>query len=82
MKTGELVVMRRSERGLNGFTAYKVYTILAGEGETNQSACAMRLGTMLKHSERTFNLVDDNGVIRFVSDQHFKPFNSELGLFK
>lgn len=82
MKTGELVVTRRSEYGLGGFTAYKVYKVISGEGEKNQSPAAIRLGTMLTHSERTFNVVDDNGNIRFVTDQYFKPFNSELGLFK
>ena len=82
MKTGERVVTRHVNSGLNGFTAYKVYEVIAGEGETNMSTCAMRLGTMLKHSERTFNIRDDAGQIRFVSDQHFRSFNSELGLFR
>lgn len=83
MKTGDKVVMRKVEACLAGFTAYKMYTVVSGHGEVNMSPAAIRLGTMLHHSERTFNLVDDNGNTRFCTDAHFRLFNDELkGLFQ
>lgn len=83
MKTGDNVVLRKVEANLYGFTAYKMYTVISGHGEINVSPAATRLGTMLHHSERTFNLVDDYGNTRFCSDAHFRPFNEELrGLFQ
>ncbi|QQV88308.1 hypothetical protein Fifi44_00004 [Erwinia phage Fifi44] len=79
MKTGERVVMKHVEARLDGFTAYKSYEVVSGEGEVNVSPIALKLGTMIHHSERTFNLIDDKGRTRFCSTAHFRPFNAELG---
>ncbi|WJN64038.1 hypothetical protein Erwinia_phage_Fougasse_00075 [Erwinia phage Fougasse] len=82
MKTGDKVVMRKVGACLNGFTAYKMYTVVSGHGEANMSKVALSLGIMT-HNERTFNLVDDNGETRFCTDAHFRLFNDELkGLFQ
>lgn len=78
MKRGQRVVCKPYE-ALSGFTPYKSYEVVAGEGDINLSAVARRANVFLIHTERTFNVVDDNGVTRFVSLQQFKPLNEEIG---
>lgn len=81
MKTGDKIVPTRGNSLLH-FTAYKVYEVVAGEGDVNISPTALKHGAMVTHSERTCNVLDDLGQIRFISMQYFRPFSECMGLYK
>lgn len=78
-RTGMMLVPRGGN-SLGDFTPYKVYTVLSGTGEANLSPVALRLGHVV-HSERSCNVRDDKGNIRFVTLDFFREFRmkSELG---
>lgn len=63
----------------NGFTAYKVYEVLAGTGDENLSTVAAGRFNLKIHSENSCNVRDDDGMIRFVTLACFRPFNLEIG---
>ena len=77
-RTGMRLVPK-SGNSLKGFTAYKSYVVVAGTGETNMSPVALKLGTMMRHSENTANVVDDEGKTRFITLDYFREFKLEMG---
>ncbi|APD19674.2 hypothetical protein PP101_08 [Pectobacterium phage PP101] len=76
-RSGMRVVPTRGNT-LSGFTAYKVYEIISGTGETNMSSSVMYSGIM-KHSENSANVLDDNGEIRFITMSYFREFKLDSG---
>lgn len=64
---------------LSDFTPYKIYTVIAGEGDENLSPIAAMFGKRT-HSSRTANVRDDKGVIRFVTLDFFREFRLESGV--
>ncbi|QFG06636.1 hypothetical protein HWC59_gp13 [Proteus phage Myduc] len=64
---------------LKGFSAYKIYKVIAGTGDANMSPTASRFG-MNVHSENSCNVLDDNGEIRFVTLSTFRPIKEEFGV--
>lgn len=77
IKTGEKLVPKRGN-SLSGFTAYKIYTVIAGTGDTNLSPASVWTGHH-QHSENSCNVIDDFGHIRFVTLDFFRSFNLEMG---
>ena len=77
-RTGMRLVPMRGN-SLGDFTPYKIYTVISGTGEAYMSAVAVRLGNYI-HSERSCNVVDDTGVIRFVTLDFFREFRLESGV--
>lgn len=78
-RTGMRIVPR-SGNSLGDFTPYKIYEVISGTGEVNLSEVALKLGHII-HSERSCNVVDDKGKIRFVTLDFFREFRmeSEIG---
>lgn len=77
-RKGMRVVPRR-DNSLKHFTPYKIYEVIAGSGEPNQSPYAARFCKPV-HSERTMNVIDDLGEIRFVTLDFFREFRLESGV--
>lgn len=77
-RKGMRVVPNR-KNSLNGFTPYKIYEVIAGSGEINQAPNAARFCKPV-HSERTMNVIDDAGNIRFVTLDFFREFRLESGV--
>lgn len=77
-RKGMRVVPNR-KNSLNGFTPYKIYEVIAGSGEINQAPNAARFCKPV-HSERTMNVIDDVGNIRFVTLDFFREFRLESGV--
>lgn len=79
-RTGMRIVPSRTN-SLKGFTPYRIYTVISGTGEANLSEVALKFGRAI-HSERSCNVVDDEGNIRFVTMDFFREFNlkSEIGV--
>jgi hypothetical protein len=77
-KTGMRLVPMRGN-SLGDFTPYKIYTVISGTGEANLSEIALRLGHCV-HTERSCNVVDDKGMIRFVTLDFFREFRLESGV--
>lgn len=77
-RKGMRVVARRGNV-LDGFTAYKIYTVIAGSGDTNLSPLAAKYCKPM-HSERTMNVMDDKGAIRFVTLDFFREFRLDSGI--
>lgn len=80
IKSGQRIVPTNGNR-LEGFTAFKSYEVVAGTGDANVSPISLNRGQMRHHDGKTCNIIDDNGNIRFVSLEYFRPFNLEMGLF-
>lgn len=64
---------------LKGFSAYKIYKVVAGTGDENLSPTALNFGMNI-HSENSCNVLDDNGAIRFVTLTTFRPVKEEFGV--
>lgn len=64
---------------LKGFTPYKIYEVVAGSGDANISPMAARFCKPV-HSERSMNVIDDEGQIRFVTLDFFREFRLESGV--
>lgn len=77
-RKGMRVVARRGN-SLKGFTPYKIYEAIAGSGDANLSPMAARFCKPV-HSERTMNVVDDEGQIRFVTLDFFREFRLDSGV--
>lgn len=76
-------VTPKSGNRLGGFTAYKIYNVIAGYGDANVSPTVSVLKGMEVHSKTSCNVVDDNGKVRFVTLDFFREFKLESGvLFK
>lgn len=76
-RKGMRVVARRGN-SLSNFTAYKIYEVLAGCGDVNIAPLA-DLYCKPIHSEKTMNLKDDKGNIRFATLDFFREFRLESG---
>lgn len=72
-------VVPRHGNSLSHFTPYKIYEVIAGSGEINQAPNAARFCKPV-HSERTMNVIDDAGNIRFVTLDFFREFRLESGV--
>ena len=72
-------VVPRHGNSLNHFTPYKIYEVIAGSGDEHISPFAARFCKPV-HSERTMNVVDDLGDIRFVTLDFFREFRLESGV--
>lgn len=75
----EMRVVPQRGNVLADFTAYKVYTLIAGCGDENLSPVAIRFGHVI-HTENSGNVIDDKGAIRFVTMDFFREFKLDSGV--
>lgn len=74
-KAGMRLVPKRGN-SLSDFTPYKIYKVIAGTGDANMSKIAIKAGHMI-HTENSCNVIDDKGVVRFVTLDFFREFKLE-----
>lgn len=75
-RAGMRVVPGRNNK-LSGFTPYKIYEVIAGYGDLNQSESISQLLGVTRLSERAMNVRNDEGKICFVTLDFFREFRLE-----
>lgn len=76
-RAGMRIVPKRGN-SLGNFTPYKSYVVLAGTGDANLNIAARFYGTEV-HSEKSCNVRDDVGNIRYVTMDFFQELKFEFG---